>query len=225
MLQMSETISDAYIFKLWDICFKAYLQHGYKLSFPHNTDPKRTYHWKYLKSIAVKFNRWEFDEATIIRFIDIAVKRVKYKQLLCKGLSALHQKNLFDLVYKDLMRENEESARLIEIIESSRKYLLSKLNSGTSRKELVKALLTREKFNKSYAITNAFMSKKITKQYMALSYSCNKSISFLKEKNDGDTILLPSLEELYVERCHLLSRDAGFVCKLTEILQNDWRSM
>lgn len=222
---MSETISDADILKLWDICFKAYLQHGYKLSFPQNTDPKRTYNWKYLKEILVKFRKWEFDEQTIIRFVDIAVKRVKYKQLLCKGLSALHQKNLFDLVHKDLVKENTESTRLIEIIESSREYLLSKLNGGCSRKELVKALLTKEKFNKSYVITNAALSKKISKQYMALSYSCNKAISFIKEKNINDSVLLPSLEELYIERCHLLSRDSRFVRKLTEILQNDWRNI
>jgi hypothetical protein len=225
MVSNIDNTVDERVMQLWDKCFRVYLQYGYKLKFPANTDPHKTYHWRHLLSLHNNFEKYGLDDYSIDRFIHIAVKHIKNMKLLCKGLSALNKKSTIEYVYKELIKENSTSERLINIINSSRSVLLEKTNGGVLKKDIVAALLIKEKHNRSYAITNLYLSKKLSIQYMSLSYSCARVVLYLNDNKINDAHLLPSMIDLFVERSKLIARDPNFVRNITEILANDWRNV
>jgi hypothetical protein len=210
----------ARIWSLWEICQQAYLRHGRKLQFPSDTDPKKTYQWRYLSRIAEKFDEWDFDEQTIEKFIEVAVRHAKEVGVLHKGLAALHQKNLMELCYESLQSEEETSNQQLAALRVTKNWLVGKIG----KKDPVKVLLARPEVDSWPNLILWYQANKISKLYLALSRSCYKALHTLEKQNSDELILMPKTSDLYWTR-------KDFVASLEDekqaktILQNDWRNL
>lgn len=200
------------IWQLWEACTQIYLRHGYNLKFPSNTDPLKTYQWRYISLIYAKFLEWNFDFETSKKFIEIGVKYAKEKGLLKKGLSVLHQNNMLEVCKRELDKELSKNNSLIDRLKSEHntfKYLASK------GKPL-------DFTNNVRNIVNWYMSNKITSIYLTLSRTCYFAIRDLNKIDNDSRLLLPSDERLYLTKLEFC-KDQHRVCEGSKILGDDWR--
>lgn len=216
-LGMTDEITDQDVYTIWQWCFEIYLQYGIKIAFPANTDPKKTYQWRYALGIAKKFKEWELSEEASKLFIRIAVSHSKQKGTLKKGLAALHQNNLLDACYRIVLKQSKEQESIIDSLERMKAWYDNKIGSGDPL-----AVLTYRKSPRSLAnLTQWFQSNSISDLFIALSKDCSKAVSRLN--NSIDSQLLPKQTSLYMLR-HEFSADAGNLNKISSIFQRDWRS-
>lgn len=213
-------INTAQIWSLWEICQQAYLRHGRKLSFPAHTDPEKTYQWRYLNALALKFDEWNFDNQTIEKFIDIAVRHTKQVGILHKGLSALHQRNLLELCYETLLQEESSSNQLLDSLKLCKRWLTEQVDG----RDPVKILLKRQTVDASPNLVVWYQANKITELFIALSKSCYKSLRILENQKVDEMILLPKTAALYWVWQDFVADPHNFQ-QAKQILANDWRNL
>lgn len=199
---------------VWNICLETYIQHGFKLSFPKGTDPKKTYQWRYVSAIAKKFVEWDFDTEMSKRFIDIAVKYSKSAGTLCKGLAALHQNNMLDICYKELLSESDNDSQSISSLMCVNTWLNSKI--GTN--DLYDILIKRHKTDGFRNLTMWYQASRITPLYMSLSRSCIRAIKTIDD--EYEQLILPKMTTLYTIRTSFLD-DLNDLDKVRNILKQD----
>jgi len=211
-------IEDDEILKIWDWCFEAYLQQGMRITFPKNTEPSKTYQWRFAKSIARKFREWEFDDATCIKFISIAVAQAKQRRVLKKGLAALHQSNMLDICHKILTSQDNDNKGQLESLISMKSWIDKQIGNSTPLEVLLHRRDTRSFPN----IIKWYQASKISELFISLSRSCNKAVIEL-QNNTIEKRLLPSFSSLYLLRSEFLSESHNV--KVTKpLFGNDWRS-
>ena len=214
--EMTDEANEQQIWKVWGWCSDIYLQYGIKIAFPANTDPKKTYQWRYASGIVKKFNEWEFEEETAKMFIQIAVVQAKRKGIIKKGLAALHQNNILDMCYKIVINHNKEQISIIDSLESMKSVYDSKIGS----KDSLEVLLNRASPRALANITQWYQSNMISDLFIALSKSCSKAVA--KLNNTIDSQLLPKQTSLYMLRQDFIT-DEGNSQKALTIFRNDWR--
>jgi len=202
------------IWKVWEWCSEAYIRYGRKLTFPANTDPIKTYQWRYVKSIAKKFDEWEFDEPTSRRFIDIAIERSKMLGIMHKGLAALHQGNLLDICYKILQEESSGNDQLIDSLVDSRKWVVGRVNGS----DTIEILLDKSNPDAFCNLVKWHQASKLSELYLSLSKSCGRAIKKLENTNERK--LLPSMARLYKIRNNFY-QDVSNQKRSKEILGKD----
>jgi len=214
--EMNDEISDQEIYKVWNWCSDTYLQYGIKIAFPANTDPKKTYQWRYTSGIVKKFKEWEFQEETAKMFIQVAVVQAKRKGVLRKGLAALHQHNILDICHKIVINQSKENVSIVDSLKSMKEFYDNKIGS----KDPLQVLLYRPSPRALTNITQWYQSNKISELFIALSKHCTKAVSRLTETVDYQ--LLPKQTSLYMLRQEVIT-DASKSHKVSAIFQNDWR--
>lgn len=212
-------ISDDTIMTIWEWCSEIYLQLGYKLTFPANTDRTKTYQWRYLKSIAAKFSEWEFDEHTSKRFIRTAARHCKKAGILHKGLASLHQSNITRICYEEILKESESSTDIISSIRATNAWL-----SERSKGDLIKTLLFRRDPEEYCNLVKWFQSSRVPKLYLALSKSCGIALARLGKTHPEERESLPKTTSLYMLRSEFLKNESN-VSDAKSILGNDWREL
>lgn len=208
-------ISDDYVWSVWEWCSDAYLRHGRRLKFPADTDPKRTYQWRYVRSIASKFREWDFDEATGRRFIEIAVGRAVAIGVGHKGLAVLHQKNMLEVAYASLQQETAGNSTTIESLAIVHRFL------AKQGEPLLDRLLTKRDRDSLPNIVMWLQSGRLTALYLSLSRTCNVA---MKRLDQDDRQLLPKATALYSIRSSFV-RDASNERQARRILASDWREL
>lgn len=215
-LTMSTTLlSDTQIMTIWQWCSAAYLQHGFKIKFPTSTDPRKTYQWRFVRSIAEKFVEWEFDEATAKKFIKIAVGQAKVRGVLKKGLAALHQSNMLNICYDILTNEKNEYDSILSTLEKMKEWF--DRNVGILP---IKKLLERQ----SGALPNIiiwYQGSQLSDHFLALSKSCHKAVMSLQH-DQMEARLLPSPTSLYLLKAEFLA-DSNNASVTSRIFGDDWR--
>ena len=214
--EMTDEAIDNEIWKVWQWCSDTYLQYGIKIAFPANTEPKKTYQWRYASGIVKKFREWEFEEDTAKMFIQIAVVQAKRKGILKKGLAALHQNNLLDMCYKIVIKQNKEQVSIVDSLTTMKKFYDTKIGS----KEPLEVLLHRASPRALTNITQWYQSNLISDLFIALSKNCCRAV--VKLDKTIDTQLLPEQTSLYMLRQDFIS-DEGNSQKALRIFCNDWR--
>jgi len=204
--------------RTWKWCQEAFAAQGVKLTFPKNTDPKKTYQWRYVTRLANKIDEWELDRPTAKAFINFAVGYVKEKKLLHKGLSVFFQGNMMDICLDRMQKYASSSSDRITQLNSVHKFINDRRNGRSA----VALLLSRESFGKLRNIVRWYKSGDITEAYLSMSAACTEALSKLAIVAPHERILLPTESEL----CCLaidLSKDGDFRAKAKSILNNDWR--
>jgi hypothetical protein len=197
------TCDENRVLDVWQWCSEVYIQYGRKLTFPADTDPSKTYQWRYVKAITQKFEEWDFDEPTAKRFIDIAIERSKILGIMHKGLAALHQKNLLDLCYKILQEECKNNDQDIESIKFTKDWLDGRAkNFG-----LTQVLLDRDDPDSFCNLVKWYQASKISDLYLSLSKSCRRAI--VEIEGTDERTLLPKATTLHKVRLKFISNLAN----------------
>lgn len=210
-------ITDDDIMEVWDLCSECYLQNGYRISFPSNTDPTKTYQWRYLKAITNKFIEWEFDEATSKQFIQIAIQHCKEQGIIRKGLAALHQGNMLQICYDKLKRQDNSNKQNCETIKHIHQWLESQSNAN-----LFDVLMKRNNKHEYCNLTKWYQASRISRLYLALSISCGKALRHLEANFPEERELLPRTTQLFMIRSDFLKTEHN-IQDFKIILQREWR--
>lgn len=215
---MSSTlIADDRIMAIWDWCSAAYLRQGMLIRFPSNTDPHKTYQWRFATSIAKKFEEWNFDDITAKKFIDIAVSQAKQRGVLKKGLAALHQSNMLQICYQILTSQQKDNIDHLQALENMKMWFDSKIGHKSS----LDVLLARRESRALPNIIIWYQAHLITDLFIALSKACTKAV-FRLQNNDVDSNLLPSITSLYLLRAEFLS-EANNVIYTSQLFGEDFK--
>jgi len=204
--------------RTWKWCQEAFAAQGVKLTFPKNTDPKKTYQWRYVTRLANKIDEWELDKPTARAFIHFAVGYMKEKKLLHKGLSVFFQGNMMDVCFDRMQKYASGSSNRLTQIITSHKFVSDRCNG----KSAVTLLLNRESFGKLRNIVRWYKSGDIAEAYLSISIVCTEALSKLAIVAPHERILLPTESELYCLAINL-TKDGDFRSKAKSILDNDWR--
>ena len=197
---------------VWLWCQAAYARHGIILRFPSNTEQSKTYQWRYLSSLADKFDSWEFDEATSKKFISVVTIYCLEKKLLCKGLSVFSQKNLMEICYARLEKEIVSGSSAVQILTTAKAFLA---RNGK--------LLGRSHPDDFSNIVKWYRSNSLPTTYLCVSKSCYAAMLTLKRTSPKERGVLPTAIQLLAARMSLLS-DPDTTCDLQQVMGDDWRN-
>jgi len=216
---MPTIVDSSKIWEIWDICQRVYLHHGRRITFPKETKPEETYQWRYLCSLSKKFDEWEFDNGMIEKFIDVAIRHVKSKNKLHKGLSALCQSNLPEICYKKLTEEQKHTEQWIDTLKNSRLWLAENIR----HKNPVRVLLYENEPRFVPNIVMWYQSNKLCLLYIALSKTCSKAIKQLQSSNNPHCSMLPDTAEIFFARSDFLESQTN-IDQAKKIFKSDWRN-
>lgn len=212
------TVATEHIEQVWHWCRRAYLRHGINLSFPKNTDPTKTYQWRYLSALATRLEEWEFDDRLSVRFVDTVVGYAKRRGLLRKGLSIFQQSNLLRVCYEQLRIADANEQANIETVARTRRWLESQRKSLS----LVSLLLQRDTIGAYPNIVKWFQAGMLTPLYLALSRSCGTALLKLERQNETERALLPPASTLLLLRTEFLNCPERKL-EIRDVLKDDWR--
>lgn len=213
-------VDDDRIWTVWNWCSDAYLHNGQRLKFPAKTNPSHTYQWRYVKAIAERFVKWQFDDDTCRKFINLATQYAKDKGVLRKGLSVLHQSNMLDICYEMLQRETDFDRQSMDSIESIHKWLARQFDGA----DPLTVLLRRPREGAMCNLTQWYRAHRISDLYLAVSKNCCQALVCLARDDPDERQLLPKSTKLYSLRCDV-ARDIATLKKSRRILGKEWREL
>ncbi len=195
-----ETVADDRVMAVWEWCYDVYLQHGVRIAFPTNTDPHRTYQWRFVSSITKKFSEWGFDDHTAKRFIEIAIDQAKKRGVLRKGLAALHQSNMLDICYKIITSQQHDNTDQIKSLTLMKRWY----DAHVGQNDPMKILLQRRTRKALPNIILWYQASTLSDLFLALSKACGLAIAKLQD-NVVEKRMLPTTTSLYLLRSEFLS--------------------
>jgi len=206
---------------IWCWCCDAYLRiAGRRLSLQKDTDPTKTYQWRFLTALNKKFDEWEFDDALCKAFIDVAVRYAKRRHLLNKGLSIFLQGNLLQECHDELRAQDRKGEDILHILRRTKAWLVQQAVDHDG--DIVAALTERCGIGAYPNIVRWYEGGQLPEIYLALSRSCGIVIARLARQHADERALLPKDYRLcLVQNSALSSPCAKFDIK--NILQDDWR--
>jgi len=216
---MGKAIEEDRIQAVWDWCSEAYLRHGKRLTFPANTDRKKTYQWRYARAIANKFQQWDFDDQTARKFIDIAVNYAKQKGSLHKGLAVLHQSNMLDVCYKKLQEQSDKNGQELDVLASTKKWFDQVTDGNT-----INILLHRADPRSFSNLTIWYRANRLSPLFLALSHSCTSALTRLQKDNPDERTMLPTAARLFSLRSKIV-QDLNTFKQARRIFKTDWREL
>lgn len=182
---------------------------------PPNTDFKKTYSWRYVASISKKFIEWELDEDLCKRFLRLALSKSSTMKLRAKGLAILHQSNILQETYDELVKDIRHYDQQLEIFKKSHEWL----NKFAADGDKYKALIKRQSIASLPAMVQWYQAQKLSAPYIAYSVQCSKAYVHLAA-NKSYKSMLPSPSDLYKLRYELPKHQQQ---DFKQILQKDWR--
>ncbi len=186
---------------------------GAKVSFPKDTDPKKTYMYRAFVKFADRAVEWNFDDNTTRLFVFTAVKYAKSRNLLKKGAWVLSMEPVLQACHDRLIEQIDSEDSILKDIRRSRKFV----ESFGTRREAVKKLIRPASFGGYSNIIKYYQSGNISKPFLAVSKTCSIALSNLSSSDRSE---LPSSLELMKLRVRLLSND-DMETDLKEIMQSD----
>lgn len=181
------------ISQLFEVCQQSYLRHNVRIQLPANTDPTKTYQWRYLKSLDKKFSQWGFDQDLEKRFIDITIDYCFENKLTKKGLAIFHQTNLMEMCYNKLVSESKNIENNIITLKNTHQWLKSQVGSKP-----LSNLLLRDLPWEYCNLTKWYLASKIPMLYLAISNVCKHALTKLQEQNSDERRLLPTHTKLFL---------------------------
>lgn len=223
---MATTTDKEAVYRTWGLCTAAYLQHANrKLSLPPDTDPTKTYQWRYLEALTRRIQELALNDQQAKTFIEIAVQYATSHRLLNKGLSIFLQNNLYDVWMEELRRRDATKQGTVGIIARTNAWLRAELDAyrgkspARAHKTMTDLLLHCETPGGYSNLVRWHQSGQLPEQYLVLSRSCGAALSRVHE---DDRRLLPKNSRLFVLRMALLN-DSSVKFQLRTLLGDDWR--
>lgn len=208
------------ILDTFDRCARIYRRYGVTLKFPKNTDPRKTYQWRYVSNLHNKFAEWEFDGDDRDNFINIVAAYARKHNLIIKGLSVFGQNNILKICYENVA--DKINSRDQSITSLSRIYSMLEAKSGD--RGMLEFLLKRKTPDSFCNLSILYSSSNITSLYMSMSKSCYGAMRRLSQTHPFECDRLPRLCELFEIRKKFLVDSSTFDL-VKKILKSDWREL
>ncbi len=200
------------IFDIFRYCQRSFSRYGVSLSFPNNTDPKKTYKWRYLEGFLVKTKQLELSLKTAYRLIDAMVDYAHInKQLHSRGLAILSSASMLDIGYNSIKKEVNRDADLVMIIDRDLKFL-------SAYNDRLAALIHRENKTAVPNLIKWHMQGKLSTTFIAISKSCQIAIHKLSSM---ERLMLPKRVALYGVQRQCIA-NATLKHRLKSMLGDDW---
>lgn len=187
-------------------CQDIYKEYNIDLKFPKARDIRKTYQYRYLSAICQKFSKWNLDDNDAKRFLRIAIGNSFKQKTLKKGLSALHQKNLLDISYEQLLNSSRNTRQAINTIDSVLQFLVRFCGNENIRCKLVK----RDRPATNMVITNLYQAGKINIEFLVVNDLCREIVMDAISKNYQDVLFLPSMSDIYRVKTRILECKCDF---------------
>lgn len=188
--------------------------YGRNVSLPINTDPKKTYSWRYLSNFVDRLDKESIPDEYIPDVIDAILRHAKRNKLLGRGFAVLNKIDIMPLVVNKL--HNDEKVKKIKeenILQTSRFLLEKRQNTSKSLLEL----LTERRHCDAYTNMTCWYDQGLLKvEYIALSRACRKAMIQMKP---NERTIFPGTLELMKLRLLLLSDK-----ELARIAQNELKN-
>lgn len=215
--EMTPAVNEERIWQVWGWVQEEYLRHKRRLTFPTGTDPRKTYHWRYLRAIVEKFDRWDLDADTSRRYLAVAVARAAELKLLHKGLSAVHQRNLLEATHAALKKHKQSSKCEQEMLRGVAEWM-------RRFDDPLGALLKKPNPDAPSQVVVWYQANKLTGLYLALSICCLKALAVVAKKSPEQRRLVPSSADLHLLWARWTSNKNNLAIA-REILGDDLRTI
>lgn len=193
------------------LCQDIYKDYNINLKYPKARDIKKTYQYRYLSAICSKFLTWGLDRPEIKRFLEIAIGNSFRQKTIKKGLSALHQKNLLEISYEQLINTNGEQRQ----IDLTFNGIIQFLNRYCVGVDPALALRKRDNSKSNMVLTNLFQAGKINVEFISVNDLCREIAMEAISKESQDMPFLPSLGKIYKVNRDISSNREKFTNYLT----------
>jgi hypothetical protein len=174
-------------------CQDIYKEYNIDLRLPKARDVRNTYQYRYLTSICNKFKSWELSESDVKRFLRIAISNSHRQKTLKKGLSALHQKNLLQLSYEQLIISNDIHQQSNLTLDAVLSFLQKYCNNNDPHS----VLRHRETVKSNMVITNLYQAGKINVEFLSVNDMCREIVMDAISNDLQDAMFLPNLGKIY----------------------------
>lgn len=204
---MSTNVSEIDPDAVFCICQDIYKAYGINLQFPKARDVKKTYQYRYLVAICKKFLAWNLDLPEIKRFLAIAIGNSFKHKTIKKGLSALHQKNLLQISYEQLISYDNTMSQTEKVTNAALDFIRSYCSNGDPR-----ALLTRrENIRSNMVLTSLYQAGKINVEFLSINDLCRTITMEAISRDMQDKMFLPTLGKIYSINSNLSSNKDNFL--------------
>ncbi len=153
-----------------------------RINFPTNTDPCKTYQFRWIESFARKIDEWKLTDIEAKYLIEEVIKYSKERKLLSRGVGVLCKADILEECYKRLNRKHDRIAVLISEIKANHEFLAK--NSDGLQSNLI----------------HWFQQGRLCVEFVALSKSCLAVLN----KLDAGRGCIPTLRELFLIRMRCL---------------------
>lgn len=180
--------------RVWDLCRDIYSTHGKALKLPANTDPKKTYQWRYLSKLTETLEAMDLDDRLSRRYVELAVQYAAAHRLLAKGLAIFCQSNLqdvfFDRFQADMRNNRDAHGGLLR----SATWVDSHGGPGE--------FLRRQNTLGYCNLVKWYQAGRVTELYLSLSRTAGRA---MRRMSEDDRLALPTITRLYLVRNQFLT--------------------
>lgn len=201
--------SDVRIFKVFKYCKDAFKNAGINVSFPKNTDPKKTYKWRYIIKFIQKVDELGMSANIMRRLIDEVAKYASKQSRKHKGLALLVNEQVLSMCCDNMADIDKQNIAIVDRIrEHHNKVRGVDLLSKTHKNGLPK-------------IVKLYMQGEISELFLAISKKCHEAMMRLDKTERS---MLPSGNELVLNRMEL-DGNLELKGKVKEVMEDDWRNV
>lgn len=212
---MITAVHDERVQQVFKWCVDAFGSSGVILRLPPNTDPKKTYQWRYVASFARRLDEYGFDEQTSRYLLETIADYAKTNRLLQKGLAVLFQANTIKVCLEKLERQQQHQTGVLDDLNLVVEWLAQQSNN-----KRVQWLLWRNNPDAKPNIVAWHKVGKLSTLFLASSKSCAVAMQQLDQK---DRQFLPNDRTLYLIRLRTY-KDKRTITTAKQILGPDWRN-
>lgn len=215
MLVQSPT-RDERINQAYSIVRRELLKYRRHISFPKNTDPRKTYSWRYLEKFVDRVDSLELSDLSLETIISALVREAAETRTLQRGMAVLDNKNMLLICQTKLESEVQSENAEIRAVSESHAFVLGSV--GERNDLSVHKVLTERTSRFAYAnITRWFEANQLAAGYIAVSRSCKKALGTLPKH---ELELFPAATKLMRLRLTMTCNNATLM-RLRTILGND----
>ena len=208
-LPILQSPDDVKVWKLFKYAQSSFGRAGINIAFPKDTDPKKTYKWRYLFKFAQKLDELQITNEVACRLIDaVATYAVRSKQLH-KGLALLVSDSVLETCCKDIERCDKSRDTIIDRICKDAKFV--RVNDPMAR-------------SSEHGLPNIVkwhMRGLVSELYISLSEKCENAIIKLDKVERS---MLPSTKELALTAAATM-KDVRIKHKIRSIMGDDLRGI
>lgn len=171
------------------------------INFPKNTDPTKTYAWRYLQNFVRRCEEQDIEDDLIPEMVNAIVHASNRDGSLARrGIAVLDQRDIISVGIAKLEREAQQEQEGIDEIKRSYAFLL-KQKTERNKKTLYDLLIEKQKLGGRANIIRWYESRHIGVGFLALSKSCKDALKYL---NEDQRSLLPNDRSLRQIRIKVL---------------------